>query len=266
MTPLDDLLDMSGKVVLVTGAARGIGQGIANVFAAAGAKVVLADIDEEAVKSASEGINGEGIVLDVSEPDAVDAAITGIVSRHGSIDVVVNNAGIYNGFGGPIVDMSTDVWRKLMSVNLDGTFYCSRAACRAMIEAGNGGKIINLASTQGFVPGVGVSYDSSKAAVIQFTRVLALEMAKHNIRVNAVAPGATWVVPGMDAPPISADPAPPVTGEPLADTVADRIRRIPLQRWGTPDEMGHAALFLASDMSTYITGVTLPVEGGWLAL
>ena len=94
MTPLDDLLDMSGKVVLVTGAARGIGQGIANVFAAAGAKVVLADIDEEAVKSASEGINGEGIVLDVSEPDAVDAAITGIVSRHGSTDVVVNNAGI----------------------------------------------------------------------------------------------------------------------------------------------------------------------------
>ncbi len=133
-----------------------------------------------------------------------------------------------------------------------------------MIEAGNGGRIINIASTQAVSPGVGVTYDGSKAAVTQMTKALALELAPHRINVNALAPGPTWTREG-DPPPTGGQPPPP-TGNPLADTVADRIARLPAGHWGDPMEQGKAAVFLASSLSDFVTGIYLPVDGGWLTL
>ena len=259
-----DWLDLNGKVAVITGAGHGIGKAIAAALATAGASVIVADVDGASAEAAAREMGGEGRVLDVSDSTAVDAFFAETARRHGRLDILVNNAGVYRGFGGPIVDLTNEMWRGLMAVNVDGVFYCSRAGCRTMIAAGNGGRVINLASTQAFTPGVGVTYDSSKAAVVQMTRTLALEMARHGINVNAIAPGGTWVQEG-DAPPTSAIPS-ATTGEPLADTVSNRLRRIPLGRWGTPDEVGRAAVFLASSMSNYITGITVPVDGGWLLL
>jgi NAD(P)-dependent dehydrogenase (short-subunit alcohol dehydrogenase family) len=268
MSTVTNWLDLGGKVVFVTGAARGIGRGIAEAFLATGARVIVADVDAAAVQTTAKALGVPSVTLDVADEVAVDRAIAGVVATHGRLDVIVNNAGVYNGLGGPIVDMKTEVWRKLMSINLDGVFYCCRAAARAMIKQGSGGRIINLSSVQAISPGVGVSYDSSKAAIMQMTRTLALELAPHHINVNAIAPGPTWVMEGVTAPEIPGELPELPSGDngPLAESVTNRLRRVPLRRWATPLEMGQAAVFLASPMSAYITGVFLPVDGGWLVL
>jgi 2-deoxy-D-gluconate 3-dehydrogenase len=258
-------LELDGKVALITGAARGVGRGIAEVLAGLGARVVVADVDAAEAESTAAAIAGKGLLLDVSDCDSVESAVAEVVDEFGSLDILVNNAGVYRDHGGPIVDLEPEVWRRLMAVNLDGVFYCSRAVSRAMIGSNTQGRIVNVASTQAFTPGVGVSYDASKAAVVQFTRTLALELAPHGINVNAVAPGATWVGPG-DAPPVGGSAPMAPTGEPLADTVANRIARIPMQRWGQPDDVGRAVAFLVSAMSDYVTGTCLPIDGGWLLL
>ena len=257
-------VDLGGKVALVTGAARGIGQAIAATLSAAGATVVATDLDGKSIGESAAASGCHPMVLNVADENAVDAVIAAVVERHGGLDILVNNAGVYLGFGGPIADMKTETWRGLMSVNLDGVFYCCRAGARAMIRRGRGGRIVNVASTQAVTPGVGVSYDSSKAAVVQMTRTLALELAQYRINVNAVAPGATWVQPG-DAPPLGPETL-TFTGEPLNDQVLDRIRRIPLGHWGAPEDVAKATLFLASPMSDFVTGIYLPVDGGWLVL
>jgi NAD(P)-dependent dehydrogenase (short-subunit alcohol dehydrogenase family) len=258
-------LDLTGRIALVTGAAHGIGKAIGQALHAAGATVVLADVNEAMVKQTAAALGARGIRLDVSDEQAVDAAVNAIVAEHGGLDIAVNNAGVYREYGGPVAEMPTEKWRGLMSVNLDGVFYCCRAEARAMIARGKGGRIINIASTQAVTPGVGVNYDGSKAAVHQMTRTMALELAPHGINVNAIAPGATWVV-DAPAPQMPRGMVPPASGKPLDDQVASRISRIPLGRWGTPDEVGRAAVFLSSGMSDYITGVYLPVDGGWLVL
>lgn len=261
-----DWIDLTGKVAHVTGAGHGIGAGIAQALASAGATVVVSDINGANARAvASELGNPEhGLELDVSDRAAVDAAMQNTVALCGSLDILVNNAGVYIGYGGPVREISDEMWRTLWSVNVDGVFYCCRAAARLMIEAGQGGRIINVSSTQSVTPGVGVTYDGSKAAVTQITKALALELAPHNINVNALAPGPTWVNPGA-APPIDGQPG-PMTGEPLADTVADRIARLPKGHWGSPMDQGKAAVFLASSMSDFVTGIYLPVDGGWLTL
>ena len=259
-----DWIDLTGKVAHVTGGGRGIGAGIARALAAAGAEVAVSDIDGASAAEVAAAVGGVGMALDVSDREAVDAALADTVDRLGSLDILVNNAGVYQGFGGPVRDITDQMWRTLWSVNVDGVFYCCRAAARIMIEAGRGGRIINIASTQAVTPGVGVTYDGSKAAVAQITKALALELAPHRINVNALAPGPTWVQEG-DPPPVDGRPPPP-TGDPLADTVADRIARLPAGHWGDPMEQGKAAVFLASAMSDFVTGAYLPVDGGWLTL
>jgi 2-deoxy-D-gluconate 3-dehydrogenase len=186
------------------------------------------------------------------------------VSVLGALDILVNNAGLYIGYGGPVEGITDEMWKALWSVNVDGVFYCCRAAATIMKAQGKGGRIINIASTQAMTPGVGVTYDGSKAAVTMMTKALALELAPHGINVNALAPGPTWVHAG-EPPPIDAQ-MPPRTGDPLADTVADRISRLPAGHWGDPMEQGKAAVFLASEMSSFVTGIYLPCDGGWLTL
>jgi NAD(P)-dependent dehydrogenase (short-subunit alcohol dehydrogenase family) len=259
-----DWIDLGGKVAHVTGGAHGIGAAIARTLAAAGARVAVSDLNEEGARAVAEEIGGLGMALDVSDRAAVEAALTATAERCGGLDILVNNAGVYIGYGGPVREITDEMWRKLWSVNVDGVFYCCRAAARIMIDAGRGGRIINVASTQAVTPGVGVTYDGSKAAVTQMTRALALELAPHRINVNALAPGPTWVQPG-EPPPLDGTP-PPRSGDPLADTVADRIARLPAGHWGDPLEQGKAVLFLASAMSDFVTGAYLPVDGGWLVL
>ncbi len=257
-------IDLSGKVAHVTGGGKGIGEAISTALSMAGAKVMVSDVNLDSAQDVAKAIGGEAMALDVTNRDAVDAAMLETVSRLGSLDILVNNAGVYLGFGGPVRDITDDMWRTLWSVNVDGLFYCCRAAADVMIKAENGGRIINISSTQARTPGVGVTYDGSKAAVEQITKALALELAQYKINVNAIAPGPTWVNEGP-APQTTGAP-PNRTGDPLADTVADRIARLPAGHWGDPMEQGKAAVFLASEMSDFVTGCYLPVDGGWLVL
>ena len=275
MTTPNEWIDLTGKVAHVTGGGHGIGEAIATALAMAGAQVMVSDIDLARAESVADKIGGNALQLDVSDRAAVDDAIASTVTTLGSLDILVNNAGVYNGFGGPVRDITDDMWRTLWSVNVDGVFYCCRAGASAMIEAGNGGRIINISSTQAMSPGVGVTYDGSKAAVLQITKALALELAPHNINVNALAPGPTWVrggePPRTDTAPsasvtMSPGGTPMATGNPLSDTVVSHINRVPKGHWGDPMEQGKAAVFLASDMSSFVTGIYLPVDGGYLLL
>jgi len=257
-------LDLSGKVAHVTGGAKGIGRGISRALAMAGAHVMVSDINVEGAKETANEIDGSAMFLDVTDRTAVDEAMEHTLSTCGRLDILVNNAGVYQQFGGPVGDITDEMWRTLWSVNVDGVFYCCRAAAKVMIERGVGGRIINVSSTQAVTPGVGVTYDGSKAAVAQITKSLALELAPHNINVNALAPGPTWV--GEGPPPATGGNRPTPTGDPLADTVADRIARLPKGHWADPIEQGKAVVFLACEMSSFITGIYLPVDGGWLTL
>jgi 2-deoxy-D-gluconate 3-dehydrogenase len=260
----NEWIDLSGKVAHVTGGGKGIGRGIATALAMAGASVMVSDINLATAQETADQIGGAAMALDVADRAAVDAAMNRTVTELGALDILVNNAGLYIGYGGPVETITDEMWKSLWSVNVDGVFYSCRAAATIMKDAGNGGRIINVSSTQAMTPGVGVTYDGSKAAVTMITKALALELAPHGINVNALAPGPTWVNEG-EAPPIGAQ-APARSGEPLSDTVADRISRLPAGHWGDPMEQGKAAVFLASDMSSFVTGIYLPVDGGWLVL
>ena len=263
MSKAADWINLKGKVAHVTGGGKGIGRAIATALSMAGAKVMVSDINEESAEETAIEIDGSYLQLDVSNSEAVYSALSETESIFGGIDILVNNAGLYEGYGGPIENISDEKWRTLWSVNVDGVFYCCRTAPEIMKRRG-GGKIINVSSTQARTPGVGVSYDGSKAAVEMMTKTLALELAPFNINVNALAPGPTWVRDGV-APPVNAQNQ-FNNQDPLSRAVGNRIERLPLGHWGDPMEQGKAAVFLASEMSAFVTGAYLPCDGGWLTL
>jgi NAD(P)-dependent dehydrogenase (short-subunit alcohol dehydrogenase family) len=260
---VDERLSLAGKVAIVTGAGRGLGRAIAEALASAGAKVVIAERKEEAAREAEQSIRGRGgealaAVCDVRDGSQVSAMVERAVRELGGVDVLVNNAGgIYLGRDRapsmPFLDMTERDWDDSYALNLKSVFHCTSAAGKAMVAQGRGGSIVNIASSEAlraapnFAP-----YAAYKAAIVNFTRTLALELAQHNIRVNCIAPDA---VPseGLSKrfPELASDDA--------------YRHHVPLARAGRPDEVAGVALFLASDLSSFVTGVTIPVEGGMIA-
>lgn len=247
---------VDGKVALVTGAAAGLGNAMAKALAEAGATVVLAGHSIESAETASHEIEQLGgkvlpLQVNVENADSVQAMIDRTVAELGTLDILVNNAGINR--RGPIVEMSEEDWDATINVNLKGTFLCCRAAGPILL-AKNYGKVINIASLLGSVALPGRSpYASSKGGVIQLTKVLALEWAKHRINVNAIGPGyfATKLNRKlMDDP----------------EVYNDLTSRIPMGYWADPADLGGSVIFLASAASDYITGQVLWVDGGYLCM
>jgi 2-deoxy-D-gluconate 3-dehydrogenase len=261
MKPIQELINLSGKAAIVTGGAKGIGYGICCRLAEAGAKVLVADLDELTAQKAAQELVGKGwaaeaVKVDVSSEEDVKSMIAVCKEKFGSIDILVNNAGIYP--PAPLAQMTEDDFERVMHVNLRSVFLTTKHAAEVMKQQG-GGKIINITSIDALHPSmVGLAhYDASKHGVWGFTKNSALELAEHNIWVNAIAPGGI-ATPGVAAMSQGA------SAEQMAASTKAFMAKIPMHRMGEPDEIGKVALFLASDMSSYMTGEQIVVDGGAL--
>jgi 2-deoxy-D-gluconate 3-dehydrogenase len=246
---------LDGRVALVTGAAQGLGQGIAVGLAEAGAHIAALDIlplDETRENVAAEGRRFHAMQYDLRKTDAGLAAkiISECVEALGRLDILVNNAGIIR--RAPALEFSEKDWEEVIRVNLSAAFYLAQATARHFVEAGQGGKIINLASVLSYEGGILVSsYSASKAGIANLTRALANEWAPMGINVNAIAPSyfATSLTSALRTDPERSEAL---------------LARIPAGRWGTPEDLKGAAVFLASDTASYVHGAVVPVDGGWL--
>lgn len=253
--PSGAMVDLAGKVMLVTGGARGIGYAVAELARECGAEVAICDIDRHEADAASRRLGPDvlGLAADVSREDESEAAVQSVLARFGRVDVLVNSAGVLQQLRGTLRQASSD-WRRVIEVNLHGTFLMAQAAARAMNSLRIAGAIINIASIAGLVGfRASNSYGVSKAGVAMLTQTLATDLACRGIRVNAVAPG---FIRSAMTESLADEPS-------LAGGAIER--RIPMGRLGNPDEIARAVVFLASDWSSYVTGVVLPVDGGWCA-
>jgi NAD(P)-dependent dehydrogenase (short-subunit alcohol dehydrogenase family) len=249
---------MEGKVVIVTGAAQGIGFGIATCFARKGASVVVADINLENAQAAAQKLPAEGagpcfaVECDVSDRASVEAMIEAVMRQYGQIDVLINNAGIC-----PFIDvmqMTPEVFQRTLDVDLTGAFHCTQLVAQKMIEAGHGGRVVNITSLAEAVTGPAqVDYGAAKGGLRMLTTGFATALGPHGITVNAVAPG-------MILTPMTQDHW-------LQPGPAEFIKtRVPVGRIGTPIDIGNACVFLASPEAEYINGISLRVDGGHQAL
>ncbi len=255
MNPPEELFKLSEKVAVVTGASSGLGVAIAKGLAAAGASVVLAArrqdrlLDQVAELEADDCM-AMAVGCDVSNPNDVDSLVSRTMAQFGRLDILVNNAGITN--SDPAESEDPEIFRKVLDINVTGSFLCARRCGKVMLEAGRG-SIINVASIMGFV-GIGVipqaAYNASKGAVVNMTRELAAQWARRGVRVNAIAPG--WFPSEM-------------TQGMFEDEAAHNFirKRTPMGRAGNPDELVGPTLLLASDASSYMTGQIVTVDGGW---
>jgi NAD(P)-dependent dehydrogenase (short-subunit alcohol dehydrogenase family) len=258
----DELFDVRGQVALVTGGASGLGYAFSSVLADAGANVVVADVDAEGLKSAVDALSADGnpvsgITLDVSDAAAVRAAVDGIVEQHGRIDIAFANAGIGRGHSprvaaGSLDEMSMPDYNTLIDINLHGVVYTAQAAARHMKKQ-RSGSIVTTASTAGLRndPFTAYSYTIAKAAVINFTKQAAHDLARWGVRVNAIAPGPFQTHIGGKGPV-----------SPEANAMWSAV--VPLGRMGNPKEIRGLALLLASPAGSFMTGGVYPIDGGAL--
>ncbi len=268
---------LEGKVALVTGAARGLGAQIARRFAEEGATVLVNDLRVEGAEATAAELGGKGYAADVADSESVAAMFDAVRGDYGRLDILVNNAGIAGhedeppeylsdwvdkslaqaeevAAGGPItthvdrtVNMSDDQWGRMLAVHLDGTFFCCREGLK-MMNPQNAGAIINMGSIMGTAGGAGAAhYCAAKAGILGFTRALAREVVSRNIRVNAIAPG--WITTDMTTP-----------FDEMHPLIAAQT---PMQRFGEPDDIAWAAVYLASEEAKFVTGQVLSPNGGW---
>jgi 2-deoxy-D-gluconate 3-dehydrogenase len=259
-----DLLSLDGRVAMVTGAAQGFGFSAARRLAEAGASVLLTDrrsdaVEEAAGRLASYGERVSWAAGDVSSPSEVDELVSRAVARFGRLDVLVNNAGIYSNV--VIHEMPLEDLAGVLAVNLHGAFWCARQAARQMLVQGSGGAIVNVTSIDALHPtSRGMAhYTTSKHALWGLTKCLALELGPHGIRTNAVAPG-----PSLTEGTIEYIEAGAPQGIDIQQQWKQAAERVPMRRWADPDEIGRVVLFLASDLSAYLNGSQIVVDGGYL--
>jgi len=251
------LFDLSGKTALITGSSEGLGLAMARGLAAAGARIVLNGRDEKKLAKAAKALAESGRqvkahAFDVADEKAVLAAFEHFDAEGVEIDVLINNAGVQ--FRKPMVDLTTEEWRRVVDIHLTGTFQIGREAAKRMIERGRGGKIINIASLASEVARATIApYTAAKGAVKMLTRSMAAEWAKHNIQANAIGPG--FIATEMNRALID---------DPKFDAWVKG--RTPSGRWGEPDDLIGVTVFLASPASDYVNGQTIYVDGGLLAV
>lgn len=257
----NELFDLEGQVALVTGGAMGIGEGIARRLLDQGAFVIIADVNEKVGSQTATNLSRESnkchfVRADLRGIDQLTNAVTSAVHEFGHLDFLVNNAGVFP--FARFLDVSPELWDRVLGTNLRGAFFMSQAAARQMRQQKSGGSILNIASVDALHPtGMLSPYDASKGGLHMLTRSLALELASENIRVNAIAPG------GIQTPGAAVATTLPKGGDPAK--VAEQFTvRIPLRRMGEPEDIANAALFLLSPAASYVTGVTLVVDGGYL--
>ena len=249
------MFNLTGKVALVTGASRGIGRGIAICLARAGADIAVNytsnpnKAEETVTEVKNLGKNAFSIQADVSDKNQVDAIVSQVIEKMGKIDILVNNAGILT--YEPFLQMKEETWDRMLAVNLKGQFLTAQAVAGQMVKQGTGGKIINIASIASGQVGIGYPmishYCASKGGIIAWTEAIALEMVQYKINVNVIAPG------GIETDMASSAQNP------------EALKRIPMGKMGKPEDIGAMAVFLASEESSYCTGATFYVDGGYLA-
>ncbi|HXK32227.1 MAG TPA: SDR family NAD(P)-dependent oxidoreductase [Candidatus Paceibacterota bacterium] len=253
------MFDLKNKVAIVTGARRGMGKSHALLLAKAGAKVLVSDISQEEcqlVVDEIEKAGGQAMALkcDVSKKEEVEKMVKTVIDKWGKLDVLVNNAGICQ--FKPFLDLTEEEWDRTIDINLKGYFLCAQTAAKEMVKQ-KSGAIVNVASIAMGQVGVGFStlahYSASKGGIVAMTETMAIELGPHNIRVNAIAPGVIET-PMVD--PIKQD----------EKAMQGILARLPLGRVGKSEEVSNLVLFLASDASSYMTGSTVVIDGGWLAV
>lgn len=249
---------LEGKVSIITGAARGIGKAIAELFAEKGAKVIIADMDllgdEVAQEIEKKNCNAFFVQADVSKDSDVKNLIQETLKECGKIDVLVNNAGISGGLDNGL-DVEEDAWKKVIDTNLNGTYLCTKYAAREMIKNG-GGAIVNMSSMLGIIGSpFSTAYHASKGAIRSYSKAMAIVLAPHRVRVNSIHPG--YIDTELVAKILEE------IGDPDARKGAETLH--PLGRFGKPEEVAYAVLFLASDESSFVTGSELVVDGGYTA-
>jgi 2-deoxy-D-gluconate 3-dehydrogenase len=249
-----DQFKLDGKVAIITGSSRGLGQAMAVGLAEAGAEIALVDVlDMSDSKEQIEKLGRKCISIpaDLSKKDCVDEIVSDTIRQLGGIDILFNNAGIIR--RAPFTEFTEKDWDDVISINLSSVFFLSQAVAKVMIEQGRGGKIINTASLLSFQGGILVpSYTASKSGVMGLTRLMACELAKYKINVNAIAPG---YMATENTRALRED-------QQRNDAI---LARIPAERWGNPEDLKGIAVFLASAASDYMNGFTVAVDGGWLA-
>jgi 3-oxoacyl-[acyl-carrier protein] reductase len=252
-------VDLQGKYALVTGAAHGIGEAIAHMLSQNGAAVAFADVDiDSARRTAATAAHSLPIAMDISSETQVEAAIGEVVKTYGRLDILVNNAGVNTARHRVNIDQfPLEEWERIVGIDLTGTYLVSRAAARVMVEQRQG-RIINISSVLGVIPArLQCAFTAAKAGVVHLTRTMAIELGEHGILVNCVAPGST-LTEGTRQLFYGTEP-------PQQERARRLLSHVPLARPGTVEEMASAVLFFAAPESSYITGQTLCVDGGWSA-